>query len=147
MKRFRNGFLMRKMSEIGTGLFYNFSENVMKTPTSIVQIRHSDREGNLYFDMPRPYRDMGGVEKSFFSKIQFFNRSCNMHVLADGYATILEDHDECKRIFIQFHLTEAYVLLHKKRKWKGLSGWMQKMRERLSKDYKREPDWIQVPAF
>jgi hypothetical protein len=147
MKRFRNGFLMRKMSEIGTGLFYNFSENVMKTPTSIVQIRHSDREGNLYFDMPRPYRDMGGVEKSFFSKIQFFNRSCNMHVLADGYATILEDHDECERIFIQFHLTEAYGLLHKKRKWKGLSGWMQKMRERLSKDYKREPDWIQVPAF
>jgi hypothetical protein len=146
MKRFRNGFLIRKMSEIGTGLFYNFSEGFIKTPTSIVQIHHTDRQGNLYFDMHRPFPDMGGVEKSFFSKIQFFNRSCNMHVMAEGYANILDDYDD-ERIYIQFHLTEAYGLLHRKRKWKGLSGWIQKMSDRLSKDYTREPDWIQVPAF
>ena len=39
------------MIEIRTGLFYNFSESFMKMPTSIIQIRHSDRQGirkNLY---------------------------------------------------------------------------------------------------
>jgi hypothetical protein len=147
MKRFRNGFLMKKMAGIGTGLFYNFSEDFMKTPTSVIQIRHSDRKGNLYFDLPRPYRDMQGIEKTFFSKIQFFNRSCNMHVMAEGYASILDDYDERERIFIQFHLTKAYGLLHRKRKWKGLSGWIQKISDLLSKDYTREPDWMQVPAF
>jgi hypothetical protein len=45
---------MRKMTEIGTDLFCNLSDSFMKTPTSIIQIRHSDRQGNLYFDMPRP---------------------------------------------------------------------------------------------
>lgn len=137
---------MRKMTEIGTGLFYNFSEGIMKTPVSIIQIRNSDRQGNLYFDMPRPYQDMGGIEKSFFSKIQFFNRLCNMHVIAEGYATILDDKIECERIFIQFHLSEAYGMLHRKKNWKGLFRLIQHMSVRLSKNDNREPDWIPMPA-
>jgi|GEM_PF-4992402 len=147
MKRFRNGFLTKKMSEIGTGLFYNFSENVLKIPTSVIQIRRSDREGNLYFDIPRPYRDMGGIEKSFYSKIQFFNRLYNFHVMAEGYATILEDHEVSEKIFIRFHSSKAYSISHRKRKWKGLSGWMQKISMLISKDYNSEPDWIHVPSF
>lgn len=147
MKRFRNGFLMRKMSEIGTGLFYNFSENVMKTPTSVIKIRHSDREGNLYFHMPRPFRDIGGIEKTFFSKIQFFNRSCNMHIIAEGFASVIDDHEASEKISIRFHISKAYGMLHRKRKWKGLSGWMQKTSTILSKDYTRGPEWFQVPAF
>jgi hypothetical protein len=134
------------MNEIGTGLFYNFSDSFMKTPTSIIQIRHSDRQGNLYFDMPRPYQDMEGIEKSFFSKIQFFNRLCHMHVIAEGYATILDDQEDCDKIFIQFHLLEAYGVSHRKNKLNGLSGWIQNMSVRLSRDYSREPDWILLPA-
>jgi hypothetical protein len=146
MNHLRTHFLTRKMTGIGTGLFYNFSEHFMKTPTSIIQIRHSDREGNLYFEIPRPYQDMSGVEKSFYSKIQFFNRHCRMHVMAEGYATILEDPKECKNIFIRFQLSDAYGIIHRKRKWKGVSGWMQKISSHLSKDYNREPNWCPLPA-
>lgn len=146
MKPFRNYFLMRKMTEIGTGLFYHFNEGYMKIPTSIIQIHQSDREGNLYFEMPRPFRDMGGIEKSFFSKILFFNRSCNMHVIAGGYATILDNHEESENIFIQFHLSEACGILHRKKEWNHLFGWVQHMSALLSKDYNREPDWVALPA-
>ena len=138
---------MRKMTEIGTGLFYNFSEGLMKTPTSIIQIRHSDRQNNLYFDVPRPYQDMGGIERSFFSKILFFNRSCNMHVMAEGYATILDDQANCDKILIQFHLLDAYGGLHGKKILNGVSGLIQNISVRLSKDYHPEPDWILLPSF
>jgi len=146
MKRFRNQFLMRKMTRIGTGLFYNLSEGIIKTPTSVIQIRDSDRQGNLYFDMHRPYQDLGGIEKSFFAKIQFFNRSCNMHVMAVGYATILDDHEESEKIWIQFHLSDACGILHRKRKLKGLSGWIQDLNISLSRDYNSEPDWNMLPG-
>ena len=152
MKRFHHNYLMRKMTRINTGLFYNFSEDFMKTPVSIIQVRDSDRYGNLYFEMPRPYRDMGGVEKTFFSKIQFFNRLCHDHVMAEGYATICDDqnnwydHSKSEKISIQFHITDAYCIRHRKKKVRGILILIQEISLRLLKDYHREQEWVPIPA-
>jgi len=147
MISFQTDFLIRKIRQIGTGLFYNCSEGLMKTPVDIIQIRYTDQKGNIYFDIPRPYSDMSGVDKKFFSKIQFFNPSCKKHVMAEGYATIVDDQPEFENIFIQFHLSEASCLIHRKTKLKGFSGRIQHLTTLLFKGYYKEQPWAPLPAY
>jgi hypothetical protein len=143
MGRFQN---IRQMTKIGTGLFYNFSEGFMKMPVSIVKVRNSDRGGNLYFEMPRPFGDMSGVEKVFFSKIQFFNRSFNHHILAEGYARICDDQPDREKIYIQFRPLEACCIRHRKKNRKGIYGRIQNMSGHFFKDYSRVIPWSPLPA-
>ena len=67
-------FLQEKIKNLGSAIFFNQSDAVLKLPTSIVRIIHVDEYGYLWFFMQRPPQQLNEFEKEFPVKLDFFRK-------------------------------------------------------------------------
>jgi hypothetical protein len=87
-------FLREKIKNLGSAIFFNQSDAVLKLPTSIVRIINVDEYGYIWFFMQRPPQQLNEFEKEFPVKVDFFRKGLDysLQVIGNGY--IVNDPEE-----------------------------------------------------
>jgi hypothetical protein len=87
-------FLREKIQNLGSAIFFNQSDAVLKLPTSIVRIIHVDDYGYAWFFVQRPQQLLTEFEKEFPVKLDFFRKGLDysLQVIGNGY--IVSDPEE-----------------------------------------------------
>ena len=87
-------FLQKKIENLGSAIFFNQSDAVLKLPTSIVRIINVDEYGYIWFFMQRPPQQLNEFEKEFPVKLDFFRKGLDysLQVIGNGY--IVNDPEE-----------------------------------------------------
>lgn len=87
-------FLREKINRLGSAIFFNQSDAVLKLPTSIVRIMHVDEYGYIWFFVQKPPQQLTEFEKEFPVKLDFFRKGFDysLQVIGNGY--IVNDPEE-----------------------------------------------------
>lgn len=84
-------FLQDKIRELRTAIFYNESTALVKLPTSVVYILHTDDEGNLWFLLPQPTQVLDELETQFPVQLDFHKKGVSFNLQVSGTASVVTD--------------------------------------------------------
>ena len=87
-------FLKEKIQEIGSAIFFNLSQSVLKFPTSIVETLKVDDFGFVWFSIQKPKQDLREFDKEFPVRLDFFKKGKNYFLQVEGKAWIVNDPEE-----------------------------------------------------
>jgi general stress protein 26 len=87
-------FLQERIKNLGSAIFFNQSDAVLKIQTSIVRITHVDDDGYLWFFMQKPQQQLNEFEKEFPVKLDFFRKGLDYSLQVIGKACIVNDPEE-----------------------------------------------------
>jgi hypothetical protein len=90
----RQPFLREKIKNLGSAIFFNQSEAVLKLPTSIVRIIHADEYDYIWFFIQRPQQRLTEFEKEFPVKLDFFRKGLDYSLQVMGTGYIVRDPEE-----------------------------------------------------
>ncbi|HEY2721165.1 MAG TPA: hypothetical protein VGI82_05550 [Chitinophagaceae bacterium] len=90
----QQAFLHEKIKNLGSAIFFNQSDAVLKLPTSIVRILDIDEYGYIWFFIQKPQQQLAEFEKEFPVKLDFFRKGMDysLQVIGNGY--IVNDPEE-----------------------------------------------------
>lgn len=80
-------FLQEKIREIGSAIFFNLSDSVLKLPTSIVTSLSVDEYGYVWFYIQKPRQNLKEFETEFPVRLDFFKKGKGafLHVMGKGW--------------------------------------------------------------
>jgi hypothetical protein len=87
-------FLKEKIQEIGSAIFFNLSESVLKLPTSIVETLKVDDLGFVWFYIQKPKQDLREFDREFPVRMDFFRKGKNYFLQVEGRAWMVSDPEE-----------------------------------------------------
>lgn len=87
-------FLRDKIQEIGSAIFFNLSESILKLPTSIVETIKVDDFGFVWFYVQKPKQDLREFDKEFPVRMDFFRKGKNYFLQVEGKAWMINDPEE-----------------------------------------------------
>jgi len=87
-------YLQEKIKNLGSAIFFNQSDAVLKLPTSIVRIIDVDEEGYIWFFMQRPPQQLNEFEKEFPVRLDFFRKGLDYSLQVTGKGCIVRDPEE-----------------------------------------------------
>jgi hypothetical protein len=87
-------FLQEKIREIGSALFFNLSESVLKLPTSIVSTLKVDDYGFVWFFVQRPRQSLKEFESEFPVRLDFFRKGSGCFLQVNGKGWVVTDPEE-----------------------------------------------------
>ena len=87
-------FLKEKIQEIGSAIFFNLSQSVLKFPTSIVETLKVDDFGFVWFSIQKPKQDLREFDNEFPVRLDFFKKGKNYFLQVEGKAWIVNDPEE-----------------------------------------------------
>lgn len=87
-------FLQEKIREIGSALFFNLSESVLKLPTSIVSTLKVDDYGFVWFFVQRPRQQLKEFEMEFPVRMDFFKKGSGCFLQVNGKGWVVTDPEE-----------------------------------------------------
>ena len=87
-------FLKEKIQEIGSAIFFNLSESVLKLPTSIVETLKVDDFGFVWFYIQKPRQDLREFDKEFPVRMDFFRKGKSHFLQLEGKAWMVNDPEE-----------------------------------------------------
>ena len=87
-------FLKEKIEEIGSAIFFNLSESVLKLPTSIVETIKVDDYGFVWFYIQKPRQHLREFDKEFPVRMDFFKKGINYFLQVEGKAWMVNDPEE-----------------------------------------------------
>lgn len=87
-------FLQEKIREIGSALFFNLSESVLKLPTSIVSTLKVDDYGFVWFFVQRPRQQLQEFEMEFPVRLDFFKKGSGCFLQVNGKGWVVADPEE-----------------------------------------------------
>jgi hypothetical protein len=93
-------FLKEKIQEIGTAIFFNLSESVLKLPTSIVETIKVDDFGLVWFYIQKPKQDLREFDKEFPVRMDFFRKGKSYFLQIEGKAWMVSDPEEINTLDI-----------------------------------------------
>ena len=93
-------FLQNRIEEIGSAIFYNLSEAVLKLPTSVVTTLKVDDYGFVWFFIQKPKQQLTEFEKEFPVKLDFYRKGtgCFLQVVGKGY--MVSDPEEVNSLVV-----------------------------------------------
>lgn len=83
-----------KIEQIGTGLFTNLSESVIKLPASIISNVVADDYGYVWFIASKSYEQREEFEGEFPGRLNLFRKQVNFFMELEGEARIVSDPEE-----------------------------------------------------
>jgi hypothetical protein len=86
--------LQEKIKNLGSAIFFNQSEAVLKLQTSIVRIIHVDEYGYIWFFVQKPQQQLNEFEKEFPIKLDFFRKGLDYSLQVIGKGCIVSDPEE-----------------------------------------------------
>jgi hypothetical protein len=80
-------FLQDKIREIGSAIFFNLSDSVLKLPTSIVNTIQVDEFGYVWFFVKKPKQDLREFETEFPVRMDYFKKGkeCFLNIMGKGW--------------------------------------------------------------
>jgi len=84
-------FLQEKIQEIGSAIFFNLSDSVLKFPTSIVTTLKVDDYGYVWFFIQRPRQDLKEFETEFPVRLDFFRKGKSCFLQVNGKGWVVND--------------------------------------------------------
>ena len=87
-------FLQEKIEEIGSAIFFNLSDSVLKLPTSIVTTLKVDEYGFVWFFVQKPRQSLREFETEFPARLDFFRKGKNCFLQVMGKAWVVSDPEE-----------------------------------------------------
>src|SRR4051812_25267041 len=90
----RQVFLHEKIRNLGSAIFFNQSDAVLKLPTSIVRILHTDEYGYVWFYVQKPPQQLNEFEKEFPVKLDFFRKGLDYSLQVIGTGYLVSDPEE-----------------------------------------------------
>lgn len=87
-------FLQEKIREIGSALFFNLSESVLRLPTSIVSTLKVDDYGFVWFFVQRPKQSLKEFDSEFPVRLDFFRKGSGCFLQINGKGWVVTDPEE-----------------------------------------------------
>jgi general stress protein 26 len=87
-------FLQKRIEEIGSAIFYNLSESVLKLPTSVVSTLKVDEYGFVWFFVQKPKQHLSEFEQEFPVKMDFYKKGVGYFLQVTGKAFMVSDPEE-----------------------------------------------------
>ena len=87
-------FLQDKIKEIGSAIFFNLSDSVLRLPTSIVTTVKVDDYGFVWFNIQKPRQQLKEFESEFPVRLDFFKKGQNCFLQVMGKGWVVTDPEE-----------------------------------------------------
>ena len=87
-------FLQERIEEIGSAIFYNLSEAVLKLPTSVVSTLKTDEYGFVWFFVQKPTQRLTEFEQEFPVKLDFYKKGKGYFLQVTGKGFVVTDPEE-----------------------------------------------------
>jgi len=87
-------FLQEKIKEIGSAIFFNLSDSVLKLPTSIVTTLKVDDYGYVWFFIQKPKQNLKEFEREFPVRLDFFRKGTSCFLQVNGKGWVVSDPEE-----------------------------------------------------
>jgi hypothetical protein len=87
-------FLQQRIEEIGSAIFYNLSESVLKLPTSIVSTLKVDEYGFVWFLVQKPLQQLSEFEQEFPVKLDYYRKGAGYFLQITGKGHMVSDPEE-----------------------------------------------------
>jgi hypothetical protein len=94
-------FLQDKIKEIGSAIFFNLSDSVLKLPTSVVKTLKVDDYGYVWFYMQKPRQDLMVFDQEFPVRLDFFRKGASFFLQVNGKGWVVTDPEEINTLEIQ----------------------------------------------
>ncbi|SHF59663.1 hypothetical protein SAMN02745131_03077 [Flavisolibacter ginsengisoli DSM 18119] len=91
-------FLQEKIQEIGSAIFFNLSDSVLKLPTSLVSTLKVDDYGFVWFFVQKPKQCLSQFEPEFPVRLDFFKKGNNNFLQVMGKGWVVTDPEEVNLI-------------------------------------------------
>jgi len=87
-------FLQEKIQSIGSAIFFNLSDSVLKLPTSLVTTLKVDDYGYVWFMMQKPRQQLKEFEPEFPVRLDFFRKGTTCFLQVNGKGWVVTDPEE-----------------------------------------------------
>lgn len=87
-------FLQQKIQDIGTAIFFNLSDSVLKFPTSIVSTLKVDDFGFVWLLVQKPKQSLREFDEGFPVRLDFYRKGKNYFLQVAGKAWLVTDPEE-----------------------------------------------------
>ena len=87
-------FLQQRIEEIGSAIFYNLSESVLKLPTSIVSTLKVDDFGFVWLAVQKPTQNLSEFEQEFPVKLDYYRKGTGYFLQVTGRGFMVTDPEE-----------------------------------------------------
>lgn len=87
-------FLQQRIEEIGSAIFYNLSESVLKLPTSVVSTLKVDEYGFVWFLVQKPSQSLSEFEREFPVKLDYYRKGIGYFLQITGKGFVITDPEE-----------------------------------------------------
>jgi general stress protein 26 len=91
-------FFQQKLYDLGTAVFYNQSNAVLKIPNRIISVLHIDEVGQIWFFVKRPTQRINEFEKAFYTNLDFSRKGKDFFMKVEGKAYLVTDPEEINEI-------------------------------------------------
>ena len=91
-------FLQEKIKEIGSAIFFNQSDAVLKLPTSLVSTLQVDDYGFVWFFVQRPKQSLQEFDKEFPARLDFFRKGSTCFLQVSGKGWLVTDPEEMNHL-------------------------------------------------
>lgn len=87
-------FLQERIREIGSAIFFNLSDSVLKLPTSLVSTLEVDDYGYVWFFIQKPKQNLKEFENEFPVRMDFFKKGTAYFLQVMGKGWVVTDPEE-----------------------------------------------------
>lgn len=103
-------FLQEKIEQIGSAIFFNQSESVLKLPTSLVSNIKVDDFGYLWFFVQKPKQNVQEFDNEFPVRMDFFKKGVDYFLQVSGKGWVVTDPEEQNTFLEMFNDIHANLL-------------------------------------
>jgi general stress protein 26 len=93
-------FLKQKIQDLGSAIFFNLSDAVLKFPTSIVNNMEVDDFGYVWFWVPKPKQCIREFENGFPVRMDFYRKGKQYFLQVSGKAWVVSDPEEMNTLVL-----------------------------------------------
>lgn len=87
-------FLQEKIQQIGSAIFFNLSDSVLKLPTSVVTSLKVDDYGFVWFFVKKPNQHLQEFEQEFPVRLDFFKKGVDYFLQVSGKGWVVSDPED-----------------------------------------------------
>lgn len=87
-------FIQTKIEELGSAIFFNLSDAVLKLPTSIITKMKVDDFGYVWFCVQKPNAHLQVFETEFPVRLDFFRKGKEYFLQVEGTGWVVTDPEE-----------------------------------------------------
>jgi len=91
-------FLQEKISEIGSAIFFNLSDSVLKLPTSVVTVLRVDDYGFVWFLVQKPKQSLQEFEMEFPARLDFYKKGKSYFLQVSGKGCVVNEPEDIQSV-------------------------------------------------